>query len=90
MECKNNTKKLYNTINGLVSRQKVDPLPGRTSEELAAQFSDFSYNKIKDISDNLKQFANYLPPVRSTPTFSIFRLVTAADVRKILVKLGRK
>ena len=90
VECKNNTKKLYNTINGLVNRQKVNPLSDRPSEELAAQFPDFFYNKIKDLANNLKQFANYLPPVRSTPTFSNFRLVTAAEVRKILVKLGHK
>ena len=37
VECKNNTKKLYHTINGLVNCQKVNPLPDRPSEELAGQ-----------------------------------------------------
>ena len=71
LECKNNTKKLYHTIIGLVNREKVNPLPDRPSEELVAHFSDFFsdffYDTVKIIPDKLKQFPNYIPPVRSTP-----------------------
>ena len=77
-----------------MNREKVNPLPDRPSEELVAHFSDFFsdffYDRVKKIADKLKQFPNYIPPVRSTPINSNFRLVTTEVTRKILLKLGCK
>ena len=88
---KGDTRKLYNTVNGLTNRVKANPLPdGYTNQELADHFSDYFYNKIKTIADKMKHIPNYTPPTRDVPKLSSFNDLNRDDIRKIMSKLGLK
>ena len=91
LEAKGDTKQLYNTINGLIDRSKTNPLPeGQSDKELADYFSEFFYNKIKKITDKLKDIPDYIPPKRSVEQLSEFGLVDEDILNKVLIKLGNK
>ena len=88
---KGNIKGLYNTVNGLINRDKENPLPeGRSDAELAEHFSNFFYQKVKKIADKLEQYPDYVPPKRNVPQFSKFSPVDEKDIAAIITKLGRK
>ena len=83
LENKGNIKKLYNTINGLVKREKINPLPeNRTDRELAEHFSSFFHNKVKKIADYLEQFPNYTPRKRDVPQLQNFKEIQPEDTLK--------
>jgi hypothetical protein len=63
LTCKGNTKKLYNSVNGLINREKYNPLPpNKSNKDLSEHLSNFFFNKIKQISDSLKQHNDFVPP----------------------------
>ena len=91
LENKGNIKKLYNTINGLVKREKINPLlENRTDRELAKHFSSFFHNKVKKITDYLEQFPNYTPRKRDVPQLQNFKEIQPEDTLNIIKKLGLK
>ena len=91
LENKGNIKKLYNTINGLGKREKINPLPeNRTDRELAEHFSSFFHNKVKKIADYLEQFPNYTPRKRDVPQLKNFKEIQPEDTLNIIKKLGLK
>ena len=88
---KGDTKKLYNTVNGLTNRVKANLLPdGYTDQELADHFSDYFYNKIKTIADKMKHIPNHTPPTRDVPKLSSFNYLNKDDISEIMSKLGSK
>ena len=88
---KGDTKKLFNTFNGLTNRVKANPLPeGYTDQELADHFSKYFYNKIKTIADKMNHIPNYSPPTRDVPKLSSFNVLNKDDISTIMSKLGLK
>ena len=87
-EAKGNPKKLYNTINGLTNRVNNNPMPeGYTNQELANHFSDYLYNKVKMIADEMRHIPNYVPPIRNVPQLCMFEEVDLEIIRSIIVKI---
>ena len=91
IESKGNTKGLYTTINGLIDRQKTNPMPeDLSSKELADHFSDYFHNKIMKIRSKLEIIPDYEPTVRNVPKMENFELLTVEHVIKIITKLYMK
>ena len=70
---------------------KVNPFPETTSDkELADKFTNFFYNEIANIRNNLDVFDKYEPVRRETSCISEFQLVTWCEVRKVLAGMTNK
>lgn len=88
---KGNTAGIYNTINKLTNRIKVNPMPEHDSKKsLANDFSNFFKNKIEKIQEYLNQFPIYVPPQRETPGLLNFQPLTIEDTIKVISSLGNK
>ena len=91
LECKGNSKALYNTINGLISRTKTNMLPeDKDNQELADHFSEYFHTKIEKIADALKVKPNSHPKKRNVPKLFEFKHVSKLDVIQAMKKLGSK
>ena len=93
LECKGNSKALYNTINGLISRTKTNMLPeDKDNQELADHFSEYRYfhTKTERIADALKVKPKYHPKKRNVPKLFEFKHVSKLDVIQAMKKLGSK
>ena len=91
LSAKGDVKSLYNTINGLVKREKENPMPpNRPNHELAQHFANFFSNKVSKIADALKQYPDFVPPEREVSKLDSFDAVSEDDIIKIMTKLGNK
>ena len=60
--CGNRTKKLYSLVNSLVGRIKSNRLPETTDDKLLAEkFSEFFFNQINPIRNDLKGYREFHP-----------------------------
>ena len=86
-ECGNDSKKIYNTINGLINTTSSNPLPDEPPDLLANSFADYFYNKIKKICDELDQCELYTPSLKDVPSMKTFQPVTETFVAKLLSEM---
>ena len=88
---KGNVKGLYNTINGLIKREKENPMPtNRSNHDLAQHFADFFSNKVSNIAEALKQYLDFVPPESQVAKLESFDVVSDDEIISIMTKLGNK
>lgn len=80
-DCGDNTKKLYNTVFGLLNRSTEIEMPNDAEIECADKFADFFINKIRSIREPLDQF----PLFESTSHFNGLHLTNIEPVSEELV-----
>ena len=94
-----NTKELFKIMNGLLDNTKKNPLPDHSSSlDLANEFNNFFIDKIKNIREILDGKNNISDiPVQqleddehNIPLFESFDLISAEDLRKMVMKLPSK
>ena len=91
LSSKGNVKGLCNTINGLIKREKENPMPtNRSNHDLAQHFADFFSNKVSKIAEALKQYPDFVPPERQVTKLESFDVVSDDDIISIMTKLGNK
>ena len=59
-------------------------------QELADNFFDYFYNKIKTIADRMQHIPSYTPQIRDVPKLSCFNELNKDDICTIMSKLGLK
>ena len=65
--CGSDMKKLYNLVNNITGRVKINPMPpGKSDKLLADEFADYFLSKINKIRDDLASCPTYLPLSKST------------------------
>ena len=78
---KGDTKKLYNLVYGLMGDVKCNPLPDHIDHaKLAKEFADFFIAKIQAIRDDLEHHNKFKPTIRSTKSFTEFRLYNEDEI----------
>ena len=91
IQCGGDTKKLYNLVNNITGRVKVNPMPpGKSDKVFADEFADFFMNKIKKIRDNLRDCQTYSPTPIEVKPLSAFRPMTEEEVVKIIRSIPTK
>ena len=84
MDCGKDTQKLYALVNNLLGTRKENSLPSTDSpEELAENFSNFFFEKVEKIWQELNSHSKYIPPDRETPEFN-FVPMTKKEVLSII------
>ena len=62
MECKGNTKKLYQVFDNITGKKRDNPFPeGQTDQDLADNFANYFLGKIQAIRDALQSVPAYSP-----------------------------
>ena len=90
-ECKQDTKKLYVFVNGIIGRTSENPMPKSDSDEqLAEESVDYFMAKIKKIHDSLENHSNYKPVHHDIDLLKEFQLLTEQEVSKIIGKMASK
>ena len=90
-ECGNDTKRLYNLVNNITGRVRVNPMPpGKSDENLAEEFADYFLNKINKIRDDLANCPTYSPSSTCTHELSCFNSVTEEEVKKQIRSMPTK
>ena len=90
-ECNNNPGKLYNLVKELTNTKAKNPLPEASSdEELANQFVDYFMNKIKNITEALDKYPEYLPSNTAKDQLNTFTEVTQDQVIYYIKKMPTK
>ena len=88
---KGDTKKLYNLVYGLMGDVKCNPLPEHTDDaKLAEEFADFFIAKIQAIRDYLEHHNKFKPTMRSTESFTEFRLYNEDEIRDKIFNMKNK
>ena len=91
LECGNDSKKLFNLVNNLTGRAKINPMPpGRSDGAMADEFAEFFIGKINKIRDNLKDCPTYIPTPIECATLDSFRPMTEVEVIKIIKEMPTK
>ena len=84
MDCGKDTQNLYSLVNNLLGTRKENSLPSTDSpEELAENFTNFFFEKVETIWQELNSYSKYVPPVRETPEFN-FVPMTKKEVLSII------
>ena len=90
MDCGKDTQKLYALVNNLLGTRKENSLPCTDSpEELAENFSNFFFEKVEKIWQELNSYSKYVPPVRKTHEFNFVPL-TEKEVLSIIMGMPAK
>ena len=90
-ECGSNTKKLYNLVNNITGRVKINPMPpGKSDQLLANEFAEYFLNKIDKIRDDLVSSQTYLPTPRDVAQLSSFQTTTEEEVINIIRSMPTK
>jgi hypothetical protein len=84
IECGNDTRKLYRTVNGLLNKTTHNPLPQIEPAVMANNFVEFFYNKISDIRSALQQYEVYSPSHRNIPDLNAFTPLSEDEVLKLM------
>ena len=74
MDCGKDTQKLYALVNNLLGTRKENSLPSTDSpEELAENFTNFFFEKVEKIQQELNSYSKYVPPVREPQNSTLFQ-----------------
>lgn len=91
VECGTDTKKLYNLINNITGRTKVNPMPpGKSDQILAEEFADFFLSKITKIRNDLATCPVYSPSQIVTEQLGSFEFVSCEDVINTIKSMPTK
>ena len=84
---KGNNRQLYAVTNGLMGKDRKNPLPPANSDaDLAEDFASFFLNKTEKIREDLKDIEKYQPKGRSLMPLDHFEPLPSDKVKKVLNK----
>ncbi len=91
MRSQHSPKELYSLTKSLTGTTPTNPMPPGSPKGLASQFSDFFYDKVDKIREDLLQYPPFVPTeTQGIPEFSKFLPVSTKDVRDIIFSLAPK
>ena len=83
-DCGNNQRKLFHTLNRLVSKKQENTLPEGDNQELSENFCRFFFDKIDKIQKDLEGYDNFTPNSSNAHLLSNFMSVDYIDAVEIV------
>ena len=91
LECKGDTKKLYQLFNSISGKKSDNPMPeNQSDQDLADNFADYFMSKIQNIRDSLQNVPAYAPSPSCEYRLVQFKPLEPAQVKKIISSLATK
>ncbi|KAJ8017814.1 hypothetical protein HOLleu_44536 [Holothuria leucospilota] len=85
LDCGNDTKQLFRTVNNLIGRKQDNPLPESDSSiSLANDFANHFLRKINTIRDNLQEEPLFIPPINDCKHLMAFQPLSESQVLKLI------
>jgi hypothetical protein len=85
LQCEHDSRRLFNTISGLLGQAKQNPMPNREPTLLANDFANFFIRKITKIRNDLAEYPLYVPEaIHIDSHLSQFCEMTDEDIRSIV------
>ena len=85
LSAKGNNKQLYAVTNGLMGKDRNNPLPpSNSNEDLSEDFANFFLNKTQKIRDELEHIEKYQPKGRIVKSLENYEPLSIEDVLRII------